>query len=114
MKDEMNDKITGCFMWLGGIIVILVAAVGATLLNGWALSILWGWFVVPLFNLPALPVLYAIGIGFIASLLRPTPTTSEKEDKEDIAVRIVKAITQIVALPLSAVLFGWIVHSFIH
>jgi hypothetical protein len=109
-----NDKITGCFMWLGGIVVVVVAAVGAVLLNGWALSVLWGWFIVPLFSVPALPVLYAIGIGFIASLLRPAPSTSEEESKEDLGIRIVKVITQIIALPLSAVFFGWIVHSFIH
>ena len=99
-------------MWLGGIIIVVVAAVGGALLSGWALSVLWGWFIVPLFNLPALPILYAIGISFVASLLHPTPTI-QQDKKEDNTTKIVRAIAQIVVTPLLAVFFGWIVHSFI-
>jgi hypothetical protein len=51
-----------------GIISVLLA-VGA-LLNGWALTLLWSWFVVPTFpDLPVLSLGQAIGLGMIISFL---------------------------------------------
>ncbi len=42
-----------------GILLYLPAA----LWNGLALSILWGWFIVPVFSLPALSVASAAGVS---------------------------------------------------
>ena len=106
----MNDTLKGCLM----LVFIVVAATVATLMNGWALSVLWGWFIVPLFALPALPILYAIGISFIASLLYRNVLNTEKKKGEDTSTLIGKMIGQIIGIPLFAVFLGWIVHSLIH
>ncbi len=47
----------------GALIVI------AVLLNGFAISVLWGWFLVPPFGLPELSTLQAIGIASIVIYL---------------------------------------------
>lgn len=41
----------------------------SVLINGWALAVLWRWFLLPAFDLPALSIGYAIGLSVIASLL---------------------------------------------
>jgi hypothetical protein len=46
---------------------LILCAVPAALLNGYALATLWQWFVVPL-GLPAIGFAHAYGLGQIASL----------------------------------------------
>ena len=55
-KDEQN--IIGCF---GMIVAYGVTVVAASLMNGWALSLLWKWFVVSVFEVPSLSLVQAIG-----------------------------------------------------
>lgn len=73
-------------------------------LNGYALTVLWTWFVVPTFGAPALGLAQAIGLAVVVSYL--THQYSAKSDKktdwsETAAFIIVK--------PAFALLVGWIV-----
>lgn len=47
----------------------LLAAVSLDILfilfQGWTLSLLWGWYIVPTFNIPDLSVVNAIGISIL-------------------------------------------------
>ncbi|TSC81867.1 MAG: hypothetical protein G01um101420_780 [Parcubacteria group bacterium Gr01-1014_20] len=54
-----------------GVMLGLAVAIGAlsSLLRGWVLSILWGWFMVPTFGLPELGVVPAIGMMFTITFL---------------------------------------------
>jgi hypothetical protein len=84
--------------------VMGLLALAATF-NGWVLSILWGWFFVPILGLPALGVAQAIGIstvvGYLTHQHRKTPEGEEAE-----------AFAYIAAQPLFALLIGYIVKSF--
>ena len=48
---------------------IIVAMVVGYLLNGLALKMLWGWFMVPTFGLPTLSLAQAIGVGIMVGFL---------------------------------------------
>lgn len=89
--------------------VILIIAVAA-ILKGWALTVLWGWFVAPVFHLPQLNLPAAIGLGAIISFL----TWEGVDAQEPQRTRTEKAARTAVvwARPLLAVGFGWIVHLF--
>lgn len=81
-----------------------------SIVNGWALSLLWRWFVAPQFGLPALTVVQAIGVGLTINLLITHSATSA--DTRGTAEKIGAAISESIARPLLAVVIGAIVKIF--
>jgi len=55
-------------LMIGGIAII---GIPLALMRGWALSVLWGWFMVPLFHLPPLAIAQAIGVGLVVTTFSP-------------------------------------------
>lgn len=54
----------------------------AVITRGWVLSILWGWFMVPYFELPKISIPLAIGLALVAHLLHnrnPGPEVPEEK-----------------------------------
>ena len=97
---------------IGYITTVLVTAVLSTLWNGYVLSVLWRWFVVPPFGAPALSIGYAIGIALVVGhLTQPhePPKTDEKEWKELFA----KSVASAAVKPAIALFVGWIVTLFL-
>lgn len=87
--------------FLGVTVLLAVAAI----FNGWVLSILWGWFFVPILGLPVIGVAQAIGIAIVVGYLtHQRRKTQEGDHAEEVAY--------IVAQPLFALLAGYIVKSF--
>jgi Na+(H+)/acetate symporter ActP len=108
----MNKKdmsIAGCF---GIIFTLLVVIICSPIMNGWVLSVLWGWFIVPIFNAPQLSIPYAIGISFIIHMLtnKQSDTTNNKD--KDVTTIIIEALVSTFITPLLVLLFGWIVTLF--
>lgn len=64
--------------WIIGVIVLVVLG---TIFNGYALSILWAWFIAPTFHLPELSVTQAIGIAIVVNYLTHRGIDAEKEKK---------------------------------
>ena len=75
-------------------------------IRGWALSVLWNWFAVPLFGLPALTVWAAYGLVLLLHVAYVVyiPVKDERSDKEKV-VGFFGALVQ----PLIGVLLGWFV-----
>ena len=102
-----SDEIMGCI----GLLVLAVALIAlATVLNAWALKVLWGWFVAPVFELPNLGLFEAMGLSCIVSFLIASTKQDEEDEKE--ASAWVKAFTLAVIRPLLAVGMGWIIVQF--
>lgn len=83
---------------------LVIMSVVACLLNGVSLRFLWGWFVVPAFDLPAISLVTAIGIAIIVSLL--TGHYIERNPRE-----ARRAIMFDCFAPIFYLIIGWIVHS---
>lgn len=93
---------------MAGIFIVLLAlAVGllGNVLNGYVLSILWGWFLVPL-GLPEIGVITGIGICIIANFV-----TYKASDFKEIPGERSNYIGMFLT-PLVVLLVGWIFHSF--
>lgn len=86
-----------------GIIALMVLA---TILRGWVLSILWGWFVVPIFGFPPLAISQAIGIAITISLVAHQYVPTDKEQNW-------QPFVYCFLYPLVALLAGWIVRAWI-
>lgn len=75
MDDFM--KTTGC---VALVIWIFVSAFLSVVINGWVLSLMWAWFVVEKFGLPALSLKEAILLASLVALLVITPSVSKVQD----------------------------------
>jgi hypothetical protein len=64
-----------------GLILVAVAAGGYALVGGIVLATLWSWFMVPVFGLPALGLVPAMGVALVWSWLSG-PREPEKDSKE--------------------------------
>ena len=96
----------------GGIVGLGIVLVLGSVLNGYALSVLWGWFVVPTFGGPTLGVVPAIGIAMVVSYLTHQIPDNNKKEEGDPIEKIIRGIAITILQPLFALLFGWIVHLF--
>lgn len=88
------------------LIAIVGIAAGLAVLNGWVLSILWGWFIVPTFAAPALSIPAAMGIAIAVGYM--TSSTRGKDDREKWDKIATPFVHPIVALGV-----GWIVKQFL-
>jgi len=95
---------------LGYVTATVIVMIFAALWSGYALSLLWGWFMVPLFGLPALTINSAIGIGMIVSYMSKNGSTTN--DDTSFTDKLIKAFAEAAAKPLFAIAFGWTVHLF--
>lgn len=95
----------------GILCLTLIGVITTTVIRGYVLTVLWAWFVVPIFAAPTLRIPYAIGLSTIAGMLtlhsRPNEQDGTPEEK---AIRAVffSALCSLLALAI-----GWIVQLFI-
>ncbi len=109
----LNKIIGFIILALGaGAIVGLSIAMSACI-DGWVLMKLWAWFVVPLFRLPALTLLPAIGLSLVVSFLTfqvPPFTPSPEPDAKQNTTNLEALGEAMVNRPLFVLGFGWVVH----
>lgn len=92
------------------LLLYIPAAFIAACWNGFVLSVLWGWFIVPVFQAPTLRIPYAIGLAIVVSML--THQIDWKRAAEDDYPEVVKLLGgSLVAL--FALGYGWIVRLFV-
>ncbi|MCP3017986.1 hypothetical protein [Cupriavidus basilensis] len=91
---------------LGHIFSVLFCLTALTILKGWALSVVWAWFIVPTFALPALTIPQAIGISIVAALIKPG--NIESQNKNGIWLYSVK-VSSLIGI---ATLIAWVVSKF--
>ncbi len=90
----------------GVLAVTVVALVWGAFWGGLTLSVLWGWFVAPLFGLPALSIAQAYGLALVMRAARGA--NLEKSDDDRYGAVMVKAVA---APPLVCGLLlgaGWV------
>ena len=90
--------------------LIIAAIVGVALYavyNAWVLTILWGWFIVPL-GVKSLSIAHAYGFTLLTSLILGNRGVKENKNKEDWVGTVITWLL----LPLVALFFGWIAVGF--
>ena len=96
---------------LGGIVGAGFLMVFSSIFTGYTLSVLWGWFVVPTFGVPALHIVPAIGVAIVVSYLTYQTHDCVKEEMS-YGKAIGKGIAMAILKPSLALFFGWIVRLF--
>lgn len=111
VKNSSSDT-TLALAALGGCILVLALLVYGILASGFVLSILWGWFIVSAFKVPALSVPVAIGATVVARMLTGF-SVSPKKDKERTQEEKNSALVLSLLMPWLILGMGWIVHLFV-
>lgn len=97
-----------------GLLVSLPLLLGlGAVLNGWALSLMWAWFIIPVFSLPSISIGQAIGIGMIASFVTWQQQAEDKTKDEDALVTFFRCVFLIIFRPLITVGIAYLVKQFI-
>ena len=86
-----------------GIFGLMVAT---AIMRGYVLSILWGWFVVPIFGVPQIGIAQAIGVAMVVSLMTHQYVPQKEKD------RWMPVITALLT-PVFALAIGWIVKQWL-
>src|SRR5690606_19739412 len=97
----------------GYISAFVVTIVLANLYSGFALSVLWRWFVVPSLGAPPLTIGYAIGIATVVGYLTQPWKRSKKEENTDWDRLLAEGVGVAIGKPTFALLFGWVVTLFL-
>jgi hypothetical protein len=79
----------------------------SAIFSGYALSVLWDWFVVPYFGVAAISIPLAIGLALIVQYL--THQEQKTEPGKDVASILIEGFVRAIFKPLFALAFGWIV-----
>jgi hypothetical protein len=77
----------------------------STILRGYVLATLWGWFVAPTFHITSLSIPVAIGMSVLVSMM--TYQSDAKKDREG-------DLTSAIALAFLVPLFGLALGAFVH
>lgn len=86
-------------------LLYMLLFIPAAALQGWCLSLMWLWFIVPL-GVKPLTVWWAVGVSLTIQLFKPTTTfTNDQNDYPLWAKELF-----IVAMCLIGLGMGWIVH----
>jgi hypothetical protein len=103
---------------VGALAVLALIGIPATIaitaiFDGYALSVLWRWFIVKQFSLPELSIPAAIGIGLVVSdLTHQFPPDVEEKDR-DATTKLLITFGKSIGRPLFLLLIGSIVKSFL-
>lgn len=95
-----------------------IVGVASAALMGWVLVVLWSWFVIPVFGLPALHMAYAVGLMLLVRYMTIVPDGDKiaeykKLDVEERTERLMVNGALAVAFPLFVLGIGWIIHQFV-
>lgn len=105
----MKDTTLKTWGVIGIALTAIIASIMSIILKGWVLSILWGWFFVPLFGGPALKITSAIGINILFALILPTPNADPADAGKEMGERIGTIMGKALLAPLFILLMGWAV-----
>lgn len=80
--------------------------------EGFVLSCLWKWFIVPIFHLPALAVIQASGIALIVGLITRTDQSVCVQEENPFII-IERSAMDCVQIPLFTLIIGYIFSFFV-
>ena len=110
----MNDKETAITACTGLVLLVVLGSIVSVVVNAWAITKLWTWFIVPLFGLLPLTIAQAAGLGLVASILCKADTTGLKQydSSSEVSAAISKLFVSAIITPVLYVFIGWIVSGF--
>lgn len=98
------------FNILISVIIVILGAVGLTVLDGFVLTKLWSWFIVPIFHLNPLTLIQALGFSLVIRYLTKDILSKDFSKFDSTEESWIKLIVLIIR-PLLFLLLGFIIVS---
>ena len=70
----------------GKLVVLALGLVVVMVVHGWALSLLWGWFLVPILDVRAITVAEGVGLSMVVTFLRGWSGQSDRSIPETLTL----------------------------
>lgn len=103
-EQEGENAMTKLHSFIGG----FVTAVLGSMLSGYALSVMWSWFMVPTFGLPNLSIPAALGLCLVVRYM----TMERRKTKEDgEKLKPGERTAESFAIPLLFLGVGWVIQQ---
>ena len=112
--DSVGFKIVGySIVGIGLVVLMGLVVILGYIVSGLVLSILWGWFMTSMFEVPEISILEAIGITLIVDLLiRDLATRGNVDNESNTGKKLARALGRAFLTPFIILLIGWIVLQF--
>lgn len=105
MKNELKRLKTST-----GILIAMIASLPAVMIWwGYALTVLWAWFITPIFSVSTLSIAQAIGFGLVVKFLRGMSS----ETKIDTWTIFFSELSKAIFGPTFILFIAWIVTRFL-
>ena len=99
-------------LFTGGCLALIIVLILGTIFNGWALMLLWGWFVVIPFGLPALSLGQALGLSMVVSFMTYQYIDCQPDKDQSGTEKVLTAVAYSIFRPLFIALLGRILYFF--
>lgn len=109
MKTHTNNTGTAAFALIGGFAAVILSLVWAVAWSGLTISVLWGWFIAPVFSVPTLSVAQAYGLVLVLRSVQGL--TSQEKSKDDFAQLVGKLLILPPFVTGFTLLLGWVVKA---
>lgn len=101
---KVEESLAVKFCKLLGLIVLLGVSIT---LSAYTVQHLWKWFVVPIFNLPLLSIMQALGLGMFVSYM-----TKQREYYVEKEGAYKNRLINSIMYPVMALGIGYLIHSY--
>lgn len=92
-----------------GFLLFMVSSILSSIYGGFVLSVLWGWFVSPVFGLPVITFLQGIGLSIVTHFLTVQYVKQEFESPSE---AMLNALIFSLTYSTMALASGWVLHLF--
>ena len=108
-----NDDVVTWFGCLGIILFAIASVFFGAVASGWVLSIVWAWFVMPLFPLvPILTIPQAIGFSLVTGMLAGSSSQTDNKERTT-GEAIVHLLAIAFGRPIMILVIAYIIKSFL-
>jgi len=114
MDREKGLSVVGCILLVLGVAVIVF---GGVLLQAYALTKLWSWFIVPIFDIPSLTIKSAYGLTLVVAMFQLGRNSQTNEQTKGLKgwAAIEDGFTRLVGVylvaPVVVLAIGYAVHA---
>src|SRR5690606_38361726 len=109
----MRNNDDGCGLSLLAMLAIPLVMIFSSVAYGFVLSVLWGWFIVPVFEIPDISILQAIGLSMVVGFLTYQHIESDKKSDRSLTESVIYMLMLAIIRPAIVLFIGYIVHLFV-
>ena len=103
-KESTNIIAAACTI-LGAMVLAPAIMLIGSLIGGYTVATLWGWFIAPIFGLKELSIVQAIGLSLVVTYMT-YQTAPEDTESTSTKLKIAKELLR----PVFALMIGYVVH----